>query len=74
MLIRGAGDIFGPEQAGFIDTVGLDLYLKMLNEAITAKQTGVTPEPPKPNKLFDIDAIFQKIMRLIATKSNFIRN
>jgi transcription-repair coupling factor (superfamily II helicase) len=60
LLIRGAGDIFGPEQAGFIDTVGLDLYLKMLNEAITAKQTGVTPEPPKPNKLFDIDAYIPK--------------
>jgi len=60
LLIRGAGDIFGPDQAGFIDTVGLDLYLKMLNEAITAKTTGIEPEPPKPNRLFDIDAYIPK--------------
>jgi transcription-repair coupling factor (superfamily II helicase) len=60
LLIRGAGDIFGPEQAGFIDTVGLDLYLKMLNEAITEKTTGVASVPPKPNKLFDIDAYIPK--------------
>jgi transcription-repair coupling factor (superfamily II helicase) len=33
-MIRGAGDILGPEQAGFIDTIGLDLYLKMLSETI----------------------------------------
>lgn len=60
LLIRGAGDIFGPEQAGFIDTVGLDLYLKMLNEAIAAKTTGIEPVPPKPNKLFEIDAYIPK--------------
>ena len=34
LSIRGAGDILGREQSGFIDTVGVDLYLKMLNEAI----------------------------------------
>ena len=32
LSIRGAGDILGKEQAGFIDSVGIDLYLKMLNE------------------------------------------
>lgn len=40
LLIRGAGDILGPEQAGFIDTVGLDMYLSMLQEAIVEKQKG----------------------------------
>jgi len=34
LSIRGAGDILGREQSGFIDSVGIDLYLKMLNEAI----------------------------------------
>ena len=34
LAIRGAGDILGSEQAGFIDSVGIDLYLKMLNEEI----------------------------------------
>ena len=32
LSIRGAGDILGSEQAGFIDTVGIDLYLKILND------------------------------------------
>lgn len=40
LLIRGAGDLLGPEQAGFIDSVGLDLYLKMLKEAIERKERG----------------------------------
>ena len=34
LSIRGAGDILGREQSGFIDTVGIDLYLKLLNDAI----------------------------------------
>ncbi|MCI8575474.1 MAG: hypothetical protein HFI09_03295 [Bacilli bacterium] len=34
LSIRGAGDILGSEQAGFIDTVGIDLYLKILNEEV----------------------------------------
>jgi len=34
LSIRGAGDILGAEQSGFIDTVGIDLYLKMLNETV----------------------------------------
>lgn len=35
LSIRGAGDILGSEQAGFIDSVGIELFLKMLNERVT---------------------------------------
>ena len=56
LMIRGAGDILGPEQAGFIDSVGLELYLKLLNEVVEEKRTGKVYEPPKPVKLFKIDA------------------
>ena len=56
LMIRGAGDILGPEQAGFIDSVGLDLYLKLLNEVIEEKKTGKSVEPPKPVKMFNVDA------------------
>ena len=38
LSIRGAGDILGSEQAGFIDTVGIDLYLKMLNQEIAIRK------------------------------------
>ncbi|HHX93735.1 MAG TPA: transcription-repair coupling factor [Tenericutes bacterium] len=34
LSIRGAGDILGKEQAGFIDTIGIEMYTKMLNEEI----------------------------------------
>ena len=34
LSIRGAGDILGSEQAGFIDTVGYELYVKILNEEV----------------------------------------
>lgn len=32
--IRGAGNLLGTEQSGVIDTVGFDLYLKMVDEAV----------------------------------------
>lgn len=38
LTIRGAGDILGPNQSGFIDTVGIDMYMEMLEEAINKKK------------------------------------
>ena len=32
--IRGAGDLLGSEQAGFIDNIGVELYLKILDEEV----------------------------------------
>src|SRR5690606_41841005 len=32
--IRGAGDLLGGEQSGFINDIGFDTYQKILNEAI----------------------------------------
>jgi len=43
LAIRGAGDILGKEQSGFIDAIGLDMYMKMLNEAIN-KVKGIKDE------------------------------
>jgi transcription-repair coupling factor (superfamily II helicase) len=36
--IRGAGNILGPEQHGFIITVGFDLYTQLLEEAVQELQ------------------------------------
>ncbi len=44
LSIRGAGDILGSEQAGFIDTVGIDLYLKILNDEIKRQKGEVISE------------------------------
>lgn len=35
LAIRGAGDILGAEQSGFIDAIGMELYMKLLQEAIS---------------------------------------
>jgi len=32
--IRGAGNLLGTEQSGFIDTIGFDMYIKLLDEAV----------------------------------------
>lgn len=34
LSIRGAGDILGTEQSGFMDSIGLDLYIEMLKDEI----------------------------------------
>lgn len=45
LTIRGAGDLLGPSQSGFIDTVGIDMYIEMLEEAIEAKKSGREVRP-----------------------------
>ena len=42
--IRGAGDILGSEQAGFIDSVGISLYTKILNDEISRIESGIDDE------------------------------
>lgn len=43
LSIRGAGDVLGSEQSGFIDSIGIELYLKMLNEEVN-KLKGIDVE------------------------------
>ena len=53
LTIRGAGDLLGPKQSGFIDNVGLDLYLAMLNKAIKVQkglESGFAPEEDNVSK------------------------
>lgn len=38
LTIRGAGDLLGSSQSGFINTVGIDMYIEMLEKAIIAKK------------------------------------
>ena len=41
--IRGAGNILGPEQSGFLMSVGYDLYLKLLEEAVLEERGEAVP-------------------------------
>lgn len=62
LMIRGAGDILGPEQAGFIDSIGLDMYIKLLNEAVQEKVEGKEHVDPTyhPNITIKMDAYIPK--------------
>ena len=50
LSIRGAGDILGSDQAGFIDSVGIDLYMKMLEEEVN-RIKGIEPEEEKEDSI-----------------------
>ncbi|RAZ95260.1 hypothetical protein DK853_30885, partial [Klebsiella oxytoca] len=41
--IRGAGNVLGPEQSGFLLSVGYDMYLKLLEEAVL-EEKGEKPQ------------------------------
>ena len=43
--IRGAGNVLGPEQSGFMMSVGYDMYLQLLEEAVLTER-GETVEKP----------------------------
>ncbi|MBN2876734.1 MAG: transcription-repair coupling factor [Bacilli bacterium] len=38
LSIRGAGDVLGKEQSGFMDSVGIDMYMKILEEEVEKVQ------------------------------------
>ncbi len=40
LSIRGAGDLLGREQAGFIDSVGVDMYIELINEELNGESEG----------------------------------
>jgi len=52
LAIRGAGDILGSEQSGFIDTIGYDMYLRILNEEVE-RLKGEIPEEELEEDLID---------------------
>ncbi|MDD4211833.1 MAG: transcription-repair coupling factor [Bacilli bacterium] len=53
LAIRGAGDILGREQSGFIDSIGLDMYMKLLADAMREAQ-GIK-KPESEDKSWDIE-------------------
>jgi transcription-repair coupling factor (superfamily II helicase) len=48
MELRGAGNLLGPKQSGFVHAVGFDLYLRMLDEAVARMKRGDDAPPPPP--------------------------
>ncbi|TYS83880.1 transcription-repair coupling factor [Rossellomorea aquimaris] len=52
LTIRGAGNLLGAQQHGFIDSVGFDLYSQMLKEAIEERKGDL---PKQPESSFEVD-------------------
>ena len=51
LAIRGAGDILGREQAGFIDSIGVNMYLDLINEEVN----GINPDEEENTNQVNID-------------------
>ncbi|WP_214877008.1 transcription-repair coupling factor [Exiguobacterium sp. CH10] len=60
LSIRGAGNLLGAQQSGFIDSVGFDLYSQMLSEAIEERKDRMRGQAKqvvfKPEIAFQADA------------------
>lgn len=52
--IRGAGNLLGKQQHGFIDSVGYDLYSEMLQQAVNEKR-GIKEEETVPQLEIDVE-------------------
>jgi transcription-repair coupling factor (superfamily II helicase) len=56
--IRGAGNLLGAEQHGFVASVGFDLYCQLLSEAVQALRGKKQEKPPEVEIKLPIDAYF----------------
>ena len=55
LSIRGAGDILGGEQSGFIDAIGIELFLEMLNEEVNKlKGIEIKEEKEETKPIIDV--------------------
>ncbi|HEY2026704.1 MAG TPA: transcription-repair coupling factor [Gemmatimonadaceae bacterium] len=48
MEMRGAGNLLGAEQSGYVHAVGFDLYLRMLDETVQRLMRGDSAPRPQP--------------------------
>lgn len=78
LSIRGAGDLLGSEQAGFIDSVGSEMYIELINEELNGKGDEKIEESVNisdisnhiSNNYSDEDAVIIELHKLIATISS----
>ncbi len=54
LAIRGAGDILGSEQAGFVDSVGINLYMQMIEEEMRRLKGEEIKEDDSPIALVNV--------------------
>lgn len=54
--IRGAGNVLGTEQHGYMEAIGYDLYCKLLEESVLHKKGEVVKEKPQAKIDFAVNA------------------
>jgi transcription-repair coupling factor (superfamily II helicase) len=67
--IRGAGNLLGGEQSGFIAEIGFEMYMKILNEAIEELK-----ETEFKNLYEDSDSAHQMMRKAGVSGGNFIKD
>jgi len=88
LSIRGAGELLGSTQSGFVDAIGIDLYMEMINEEIS-KLKGIEVKEEKDNEksLLDVSTSISedyvddeslrieihKLINEICSKETFLR-
>jgi transcription-repair coupling factor (superfamily II helicase) len=74
--IRGAGNLLGAEQSGFINEIGIDAYMKILNEAV-AEIKNTEEENNESKRVFsqqlDIDTVIDTDLPLFIP-ANYVSN
>ena len=58
--IRGAGDLLGAEQSGHMLSVGYDMYLKLLEEAVLEERGETRPQEPECTADLSVSANISK--------------
>jgi len=72
--IRGAGDILGAEQSGFINEIGFEMYQKILNEAmIELKETDLGEQMADNEALIHRDCVIETDLGL-QLPSDYVTN
>ena len=67
LSIRGSGDLLGEEQSGFVESVGIDMYLKILDEEINHVEEKKEEKPVLPalvNRTISQDYIHNDDIRI----------
>ncbi len=49
--LRGAGNLLGKEQSGFVQSVGFEMYTKILDEAVEEMRRGIEQPETRPEEL-----------------------
>jgi transcription-repair coupling factor (superfamily II helicase) len=57
MELRGAGDLLGGEQSGFVESVGFDLFCQMLEQATHELRGEPVVHAVDPELSFDVEAL-----------------